>query len=214
MNALPPNASPAACVQDAERPGPWRITACASVAARSGARPSAQGARRPGQPAYFTPAEMPNGAAGARVTGASGATGHGGRLACARVAASNSPLKAARSASPAARRGVNASGNNMPRGVQLASAADAVRRPRRQRALRTVRRERGQTLKEEGEERPRPPALRPAPGARALHRLRRTVPGRGPVPGVRPPLVPALGRASRPADPAASLHGHRDRDGR
>ena len=48
----------------------------------------------------------------------------------------------------------------------------------------------------------------------ALHRLRRTVPGRGPVPGVRPPLVPALGRASRPADPAASLHGHRDRDGR
>ena len=87
-------------------------------------------------------------------------------------------------------------------------------RPRWQRALRTVRRERGQTLKEEGEERPRPPALRPAPGARALHRLRRTVPGRGPVPGVRPPLVPALGRASRPADPAASLHGHRDRDGR
>ena len=129
MNALPPNASPAACVQDAERPGPWRITACASVAARSGARPSAQGARRPGQPAYFTPAEMPNGAAGARVTGASGATGHGGRLACARVAASNSPLKAARSASPVARRGMNASGNNMPRGVQLASAADAVRPP-------------------------------------------------------------------------------------
>ena len=80
--------------------------------------------------------------------------------------------------------------------------------------LRTVRRERGQTLKEEGEERPRPPALRPAPGARALHRLRRTGPGRGPVPGVRPPLVPALGRASRSADPAASLHGHRDRDGR
>ena len=126
MNALPPNASPAACVQDAERPGPWRITACASVAARSGARPSAEGARRPGQPAYFTPAEMPNGAAGARVTGASGATGHGGRLACARVAQSNSPLKAARCANPAARRGVNASGNNMPRGVQLASAADAV----------------------------------------------------------------------------------------
>ena len=100
MNALPPNASPAACVQDAERPGPWRITACASVAARSGARPSAQGARRPGQPAYFTPAEMPNGAAGARVTGASGATGHGGRLACARVAQSNSPWKAARCANP------------------------------------------------------------------------------------------------------------------
>ena len=87
-------------------------------------------------------------------------------------------------------------------------------RPRRQRALRTVRQERGQTLKEEGEERPRPPALRPAPGARALHRLRRTGPGRGPVPGVRPPLVPALGRASRSADPVASLHGHRDRDGR
>ena len=85
-------------------------------------------------------------------------------------------------------------------------------RPRRQRALRTVRQERGQTLKEEGEERPRPPALRPAPGAKALHRLRRTVPGRGPVPGVRPPLVPALRRASRSADPAASLHGHRDRD--
>ena len=82
------------------------------------------------------------------------------------------------------------------------------------RVLRTVRRERGQTLKEEGEERPRPPALRPAPGARALHRLRRTVPGRGPVPGVRPPLVPALGRASRSADPAASLHGHRDCDRR
>ena len=74
-------------------------------------------------------AETPNGAAGARVTGASGATGHGGRLACARVAQSNSPWKAARSANPAARRGVNASGNNMPRGVQLASAADAVRPP-------------------------------------------------------------------------------------
>ena len=129
MNALPPNASPAACVQDAERPGPWRITACASVAARSGARPSAQGARRPGQPAYFTLAEMPNGAAGARVTGASGATGHGGRLACARVVASNSPLKAARSASPVARRGVNASGNNMPRGGTPVSAASAARRP-------------------------------------------------------------------------------------
>ena len=129
MNALPPNASPAACVQDAERPGPWRITACASVAARSGARPSAQGAQRLGQPAYFTLAEMPNGVAGARVTGASGATGHGGTLACAGVAASNSPLKAARSANPVARRGVNASGNNMPCGVQLASAADAVRPP-------------------------------------------------------------------------------------
>ena len=196
-------------------PARGRITACASVAARSGARPSAQGARRPGQPAYFTPAEMPNGAAGARVTGASGATGHGreaGR--CTRCAKQQGPLKAARCASPVARRGVNASGNNMPRGVQLASAADAVRPPPRQRALRTVRQERGQTLKEEGEERPRPPALRPAPGARALHRLRRTGPGRGPVPGVRPPLVPALGRASRPADPAASLHGHRDRDGR
>ena len=129
MNALPPNASPAACVQDAERPGPLRITACASVAARSGARPSAQGARRPGQPAYFTPAEMPNGAAGVRVTGASGATGHGGTLAYARVAASKNPLKAARSASPAARRGVNASGNNMPRGGTPVSAASAVRRP-------------------------------------------------------------------------------------
>ena len=103
MNALPPNASPAACVQDAERHGPCRITVCASVAARSGARPSAPGARRPGQPAYFMLAEMPNGAAGARVTGASGATGPGGRLACARVAASNSPLKAARCANPAAR---------------------------------------------------------------------------------------------------------------
>ena len=58
MNALPPSGLPAACVQDAERPGPRRITACASVAARSGARPNAQGARRPGQPAYFTLAEM------------------------------------------------------------------------------------------------------------------------------------------------------------
>ena len=180
------------------------------------AAPSRARKVREGQgPAYFTLAEMPNGAAGARVTGASGATGHGGRLACARVAASNSPLKAARCANPAARRGVNASGNNMPRGVQLASAADAVRpRTRRQRALRAVRQERGQILKEEGEERPRPPAYVRRAGARALHRLRRTGPGRGPVPGVRPPLVPALGRASRSANPAASLHGHRDRDGR
>ena len=63
------------------------------------------------------------------MTGASGATGHGGTLAYVCVAVSKSPLKAARSASPAARRKVNASGNNMPRGVQLASAADAVRPP-------------------------------------------------------------------------------------
>ena len=37
---------------------------------------------------------------------------------------SKSPLKAARSASPAARRGVNASGNNMPRGVPPVSVAE------------------------------------------------------------------------------------------
>ena len=73
--------------------------------------------------------EMPNGAAGARVTGASSASGHGGTLAYVCVAASKSPLKAARSASPAARRKVNASGNNMPRGGTPVSAASAARRP-------------------------------------------------------------------------------------
>ena len=127
MNALPPSASPAACVRGAARRSPRPIRPCAGIAAKSGARPSAQDARRQRRLAYHTVAETQNGAARLHATGAGGAIGHGRRLACARVAASNSPWKAARSASPVARRGVNASGNNMPRGVQLASAADAVR---------------------------------------------------------------------------------------
>ena len=128
MNALPPSGLPAACVQDAERPGPRRITACASVAARSGARPNAQGARRPGQPAYFTLAEMPNGAAGARVTGASGAIGHGRTLVRARAVAHIHPLKAAGCANRATWHGVTGSGNNMPYGVPPVCAAGAARR--------------------------------------------------------------------------------------
>ena len=89
MNALPPSGPPAACVLDAARRSQCPIVQLVPVpAARSGARLNAHGAmRRPGPLVCCTPAEMPNGAAGARVTGASGATGHGGTLACARVAA-------------------------------------------------------------------------------------------------------------------------------
>ena len=129
INALPPSGPPAACAQGAARRSQCPIAPCAVPAAISGAGRSVRAMRRPRPPVCCTPAEMPNGAAGARVTGASGATGHGRRLACARVAASTSPLKAERCANPAASTSVKVSGNNMPRGVQLASAADAVRPP-------------------------------------------------------------------------------------
>ena len=103
INALPPSGPPAACVLDAARRSQCPIAPCAVPVAKSGAGRSEHDMRRPGPPVCCTPAEMPNGAAGTRVTGASAATGHGERLACARVAASNSPLKAERCANPAAR---------------------------------------------------------------------------------------------------------------
>ena len=83
--------------------------------------------------------------------------------------------------------------------------------PRRQRTLRTLRQERGQTPKKKSEECKKPPALRPAASARALYRLRRTIPGRVTVSSVRPPVVGAFGRASRSAGSAASSYDHRDR---
>ena len=126
--AAPPNALPAACVQDAERPGPRPIAPCAGTVAKSGARPSAQGARRPRRPVCFTAAEMLNGAAGARVTGPSGETGHGGTLACARAAAQIHPLKAARCANRAAWHGVTGGGTNMPCDAPPPCAAGAARR--------------------------------------------------------------------------------------
>ena len=127
MNALPPSGSPAACVRGAERRGPRPIGPCAGTAAKSGARPSAQGARRPRRLAYNTAAETRNGAARLRVTGAGGAIGHGGTLARARAVAHIHPLKAARCANRAAWHGVTGSGNNMPRGESPVCAAGAAR---------------------------------------------------------------------------------------
>ena len=127
MNALPPTGSPAACARDAERRSPRPIAPCAGTAAKSGAMPSAQGARRPRRPAFFTAAETRNGAASLRVTGAGGAIGHGRTRARASAAAHIHPLKAARCANRAAWHGVRGSGNNMPRGGPPACAAGAVR---------------------------------------------------------------------------------------
>ena len=93
----------------------------------SGAMPSAQGARRPRRPAFFTAAETRNGAASLRVTGAGGTIGHGRTRARASAVAHIHPLKAARCANRAAWRGVRGSGNNMPRGGPPACAAGAVR---------------------------------------------------------------------------------------
>ena len=127
MNALPPSGPPAACVRGAGRRGPRPIALCAGIAAKSGARPSAQDARRPRRPAFFTAAETRNGAARLRVTGAGGAIGHGRTLARARAAVHIHPLKAARCANRAAWQGVTGSGNNMPRGRPPACAAGAAR---------------------------------------------------------------------------------------
>ena len=128
MNASPPSASPAACVRGAGRRGPHPIGPCAGTVAKSGARPSAQDARRPRRLAYHTAAETRNGAARLRVTGAGGAIGPGRTLARARAAAPIHPLKAARCANRAAWHGVTGSGNNMPRGGPPVCAAGAVRR--------------------------------------------------------------------------------------
>ena len=127
MNALPPSASPAACVRGAERRSPRPIGPCAGTAAKSGARPSAQGAPGPRRPAFFTAAETRNGAASLRVTGAGGAIRHGGMLARARAVAHIHPLKAERCANRAAWQGVTGSGNNMPRGGPPVCAAGAAR---------------------------------------------------------------------------------------
>ena len=81
MNASPPSGSPAACVRGAGSRGPRPIALCAGTVAKSGARPSAQGAPGPRRPAFFTAAETRNGAARLRVTGAGGAIGHGRTLA-------------------------------------------------------------------------------------------------------------------------------------
>ena len=127
MNALPPTGLPAACVRGAGRRGPRPIAPCAGTAAKSGAMPSAQGARRPRRPAFFTAAETRNGAASLRVTGAGGAIGRGGKRARARAVAHIHPLKAARCANRAAWQGGTGSGNNMPRGESPACAAGAAR---------------------------------------------------------------------------------------
>ena len=116
MNALPPSGLPAACVRGAGRRGPRPIGPCAGTVAKSVARPSAQDARRPRRPVFFTAAETRNGAARLHVTGAGGAIGHGGTLPRARAAVHIHPLKAARCANRAAWHGVTGSGNNMPRG--------------------------------------------------------------------------------------------------
>ena len=107
------------------RPAPDRT--CAGTAAKSGARPSAQDARRPRRLACNTAAETRNGAASLRATGAGGAIGHGRTLARARAVAHIHPLKAARCANRATWHGVTGSGNNMPRGVPPACAAGAAR---------------------------------------------------------------------------------------
>ena len=154
MNALPPTGLAAACVRGAGRRGPRPIGPCAGIAAKSGARPSAQGARRPRRLAYHTAAATRNGAARLRVTGAGGAIGHGGTLARARAAVQIHPLKAARCANRATWHGVTGSGNNMPCGVPPVCAVGAVRR-------RPVM----------------PPAATGAPGARpnAQEKRRRTI---------------------------------------
>ena len=73
MNASPPSGSPAACVRGAGSRGPRPIALCAGIAAKNGARPSAQDARRPRRLANNTAAETRNGAASLRVTGAGSA---------------------------------------------------------------------------------------------------------------------------------------------
>ena len=128
MNALPPSGLTAACVRGAGRRGPRPIGPCAGIAAKSGARPSAQDARRPRRLASFTAAETRNGAARLRVTGAGGAIGHGRTLARARAAVHIHPLKAARCANRAAWHGVTGNGTNMPCGVPPVCAVGAVRR--------------------------------------------------------------------------------------
>ena len=71
----------------------------------------------------------------------------------------------------------------MPRGEcsWLVRPMRHARAQRRQRVLRPVRQERGQTLKKKGEEYKKPPALRPAASTKALYRLCRTGPWRVPV---------------------------------
>ena len=128
MNALPPSGLTAACVRGAGRRGPRPIGPCAGIAAKSGARPSAQGALGPRRLASFTAAETRNGAARLRVTWAGGAIGHGRTLARARAAVHIHPLKAARCANRATWHGVTGNGNNMPRGEPPVCAAGAVRR--------------------------------------------------------------------------------------
>ena len=64
--------------------------------------------------------------------------------------------------------------------------------------------------RKKGEECKEPPALRPTASTKALFRLRRTIPGRGAMSSVRPPVLGAFGRVSRSADLATAIHGHRD----
>ena len=214
MNASPPSASPAACVRGAGRRGPRPIGPCAGIAAKSGARPSAQDARRPRRLANNTAAETRNGAARLRVTGAGGAIGPGRTLARARAAAHIHPLKAARCANRATWHGVTGSGNNMPRGGPPVCAAGAVRRRPVMPRIATGALGARPNAQEKGEECKKPPALRPAASTKALYRLRRTIPRRVPVSPVRPPVLGAFGRASRSAGSAISSYGHRDRLGR
>ena len=130
MNALPPSASPAACVRDAERRSLRPIGPCAGTVVKSGARPSAQDAPGPRRPVFFTAAETRNGAESLRVTGAGGAIGRGRTLARARAVAHIHLLKAVRYANRAAWHGVTGSGNNMPLdGPPVCAAGAAHQRP-------------------------------------------------------------------------------------
>ena len=194
MNASPPSGSPAACVRGAGRRGPRPIALCAGIAAKSGARPSAQDARRPRRLAYNTAAETRNDAARLRATGAGGAIGHGRTRARARAAADIHPLKAARCANRATWHGVTGSGNNMPRGVPPVCAAGAVRRRPVMPPAATGAPGAPPNAQEKKRRMQKPPALRPAASTRALYRLCRTIPGRVRCP--RAPAGPGRVRAS------------------
>ena len=122
------SASPAGCARNAEKSPSLPNAACAVPAARSGASPNAPGTPRARPPAGFTAAGTRRAVAGSGEREAGSASGHAGTPACARAVVGIRPLKAARSASPVARRGVKASGNNMPSGAPAVSAADAAHR--------------------------------------------------------------------------------------
>ena len=177
----------------------------------NGARPSAQGARRPRRPAFYTAAETRNGAASLRATGAGGAIGHGRTRARARAVAHIHPLKAVRCANRAAWQGVRGSGNNMPRGGPPVCAAGAARwRPVMPRIATGAPGARP-NAQEKWRKMQGADSVIPGGAPGGFASIVPHLPGRVPVSSVRPPALGAFGRAPRAAGSATPSYCHQDR---